>query len=101
MSSFDRLWSAELIASTDPCTSAFTSTGNSITFDWRPANMVSKLVGASAVRFSVALVWRNSATSRARCSFSTTVSVSPALGTPPRPRTSTGMDGPASLICVP
>ena len=48
MSSFDRLWSAELIASTEPCTSAFTSTGNSITTTDQQ-NMVSKLVGASAV----------------------------------------------------
>ena len=45
------------------------------------------------VRFCVSTPWRYSATSRARASFSTTWSWSPADGVPDMPSTSTGIDG--------
>ena len=50
---------------------------------------------------SRALRWRNSLTSRARTSFSTASTVSPAPGTPDRPSTSTGTEGPAVFACLP
>ena len=54
-----------------------------------------------AACFSRSLRWRNSVTSRARASFSTTTKFSPAPGTPERPSSSTGLEGPASLTCWP
>ena len=73
MSSFDKLLSAVTIASDEPCTSAFTTTGNSTIVLVRLANIASRLGGPVTVRFSVAFSWRYCATSRARASFSTTV----------------------------
>ena len=85
-----------------PCTSAFTTTGYSMTSLFRPENIVSRLAGRGrgALRGRLFLAILRRLRGRA-ASFSTTVSWSPASGTPPRPSTSTGIDGPASLICWP
>ena len=56
---------------------------------------VPRAAPAAAVTFSRALRWRNSVISRARVSSSTATKVSPAPGTPDRPRISTGSEGSA------
>ena len=62
----------------------------------------SKVVAAPrAARLSLAACARYSAISRACASVSTTFRTSPASGVPFRPRTSTGVDGPAVLIRSP
>jgi hypothetical protein len=91
------------MASTEPCTSALTTTGYSMTLALSAGCREHRIEAGGCQRGALfgRLSWRYWATSRARCSFSTTVSWSPAIGTPPRPSTSTGIEGPASLTCLP
>ena len=61
------------------------------------SNICSSVPRAPAAAFSSRRRrWRKSTTSRARASFSTTATSSPAAGVPFSPRTSTGTEGPAS-----
>ena len=89
------------MASALPCTSALIRTATSFC---SPAAMrasiwssVPRAAVATPAALSRSLRWRNSLISRARPSFSTTTNGSPAIGTPARPRISTGVDGPADL----
>ena len=92
------------IASSEPCTSDLMTTGSSLV---SPAAMLREhlLQRAAALPpwpgFPAACWRRNSLTSRARASFSTTTKSSPARGVPCRPSTSTGIDGPALSMCSP
>ena len=60
-----------------------------------------RCVPVAAMRTSRRRVARFSAVSRATRSSLTTLSVSPAAGTSERPMTSTGIEGPAFLTCLP
>lgn len=98
MSSLDNATSDCLSASTEPCTSALITRFNTCWPSPLPiwARMSSmRLVAEATRRDSRRLVSRCCATSLARRSSSTTTKSSPASGTPDKPRTCTGIDGPA------
>ena len=66
------------------------------------SNMLSSLAACCLASLEERIFsWRKSATSRAFFSLSTATTGSPASGVPSSPSTSTGMLGPASLICCP
>ena len=66
------------------------------------ANRFSNLAACClARRTSRYLPWRNKAISRAFFSSANTIASSPALGTSDKPKISTGIDGPASLMVLP
>ena len=92
--------SASVIASAEPCTSDFTIRFSS--FSLPPAPILAKtcsmrIAWAWASLVSRRRAKRTSASSRALRSSDTTMTSSPASGTPDRPSTSTGIDGPADF----
>ena len=93
------------IASALPCTSALIRTATSFCSPaWMRASIwssVPRAPTAAPAALSRCRRSRNSVISRARPSFSTTTNGSPADGAPLRPRISTGVDGPASVIGLP
>ena len=58
ISSVDSRLSAWTIASTEPCTSALITSGNSLVVEAWLANMFSRLIGAEVVRFLSSTLWR-------------------------------------------
>ena len=101
LESFTRLC---FTASTEPCTSAFTMIGSSLTF---PAliceNRSSKESFAFVSSISLFLLSAMNVSAKLLASFSFwwAMKISPAFGTSLRPRISTGVDGPASLTRLP
>ncbi len=84
------------IASTEPCTSAFTTIPNSFKLpSWIWLNR------SSSISFALLCEINVSAKLLASLSFSQATNTSPAFGTSFRPRISTGIDGPASFTRLP
>ena len=96
--------SAFAIASTEPCTSALSTILTSLT---SPALILSRMFSSDTRPLPASSFLRLRASCRcstsALAAFSslTTLKISPASGTPSRPSTSTGVDGPASVIAWP
>ena len=92
-------------ASVEPCTSAlitrFSESWPSPPWPIWASTSSMRLPAAWTRRVSRRLASRWLATSLARRSSATTTKSSPASGTPESPSSCTGMDGPASSICLP
>ena len=93
-----------LSTSAEPCTSALTMIGSSLT----PPSAICACSDSSVRRvplapsaFSFAWFWRKCAICRALAASVSAWKASPGCGRPPRPRTSTGVAGPAVFCCRP
>ena len=103
-SSFESFSRLCLIASTDPCTSAFTTIPSSFKLpSWICVNRSSResLDFVSSRSFTLLCEINVSAKFLAYFSFPHPTITSPAFGTSFSPRISTGVDGPASLTLLP
>ena len=102
ISSVESFWNESVNASTEPSTSPFSITFNSL-----------KSPRAIRLPISSSVIWRWVLTDCSRCNWvrlvaivfaslssSNTLNLSPACGAPSNPKTDTGVDGPASIISL-